>query len=272
MSQRFTRGQDPLNPLRYRKLVVQLSDFAAKKIPTVVTPCPIVSAVAEVRFDSEFPQDAVFGVAYAKLRSEFPTANPLAIMNLPSAVRSQEPQFRYAPHYRLENDSFVAQLGPRIITVGIKTAYPGWKSLSQVIHDTFEAFHATGVMAQPRRFGLRYINFFEVDILQHLRLELRLGGDSLPMPKETQVSTVIHDGDSALHLQVKQNITLHKPERNANYTGSVIDIDVYNSTPNDGSPNAFFEFLSTSHSKEKQLFFGLVKSDFLNTFNPKYSS
>jgi uncharacterized protein (TIGR04255 family) len=55
--------------------------------------------------------------------------------------------------------------------------------------------------------------------------------------------------------------------------GSILDIDSFVVGPDaaEGFEAALAGFLENAHSAEKQLFFGLLKEEFLKTLNPTYA-
>jgi len=58
------------------------------KIPKKIDPCPIVEAIVEIRFDSNLPGDAIFGVIYNQFKEDYPKFTKLPILQLPEAIRS----------------------------------------------------------------------------------------------------------------------------------------------------------------------------------------
>jgi len=58
-------------------------------MPLRIYPCPIQQAVFEVRFKSEHPADAVFGMVYSAVKDLFLSAAPkvLPVMQIPETVR-----------------------------------------------------------------------------------------------------------------------------------------------------------------------------------------
>ena len=46
------------------------------QIPKKITPCPILEAIVEIRFEPEEPDDAIFGIIYNKFKKRFPKLCP----------------------------------------------------------------------------------------------------------------------------------------------------------------------------------------------------
>ena len=100
-------------------------------LPKKIAPCPIVEAILEIRFNSSLPEDAIFGVLYNQFKDEYPKFEQLPILQLPAAVRSQDPNLRYSQHYKTMQDHFVLQVGPRSFSISNVETYVGWETFSK---------------------------------------------------------------------------------------------------------------------------------------------
>lgn len=238
-------------------------------LPVRISPCPIVEAVADIRFEPTVPPDAVFGQLYKAFSAKFGNLNHLAAKNVPEAMRQANPLFRYQPHYRLDGENVAVLIGPEVFAVGtLGPSYPGWSALSEAFRDTFVLLLNTNVVKTVHRLGLRYINFFDRDILQELTLSFvidhkKVSGES------TFFRTVLPKQGCKLLLQVGKDVTLpNKPE----ILGTLIDIDAYQEFPVMGLDfnGSIVAFLETAHTNEKALFFSLLRPEFLKTLNPVY--
>jgi uncharacterized protein (TIGR04255 family) len=236
------------------------------KLPTSISPCPIREAVAEIRFDSNVPADAVYGIVYQVLKKDFSEAKPLPILNIPAEFRSADKNLAFQPHYRLQNDASVVLVGPRVISFGMRGEYPGWAVLSKRIRETLNQFNETGIMIKVHRLGLRYISFFAFDIYPNLLLKIAVEGASLD-GEETFFKTILTGHGCKSLLQISKGVVLrNKPSER----GSVIDIDSFTATPEGEFSNQLEQFLENAHLSEKELFFRLLKPEFLKTLNPTY--
>jgi uncharacterized protein (TIGR04255 family) len=156
-----------------------MSTVTRMKLPKSISPCPIKEAVAEIRFDSNVPADAVFGIIYQALKKDFREAKPLSILNVPAEIRTADQGLAFQPHYRLQNDVSVVLIGPKVISVGMRGDYPGWTDHSKRIKDTLDQFNQTGIPTKVLRVGLRYISFFAFDIYPNLLLKIMVDDVSL---------------------------------------------------------------------------------------------
>ena len=88
------------------------------QLPKVISPCPIIEAIVEVRFDASIPSDAIFGVVYNEFKNDFPKKpESLPITQLPEQIRNNEPNLLYKPHYRLSDSTFLLHVGQKVISI-----------------------------------------------------------------------------------------------------------------------------------------------------------
>lgn len=237
-------------------------------IPTKITPCPIVEAIAELRFVTTLPDDAVFGVIYNKFHNEFDETEKLPVLQLPEAIRSQEPNLIYSPYYKLHKSDYIMQVGPKVFSLANVKEYLGWNTFSDKIKETFEKLSELGIVDRIERVGLRYINFFaDINIYEKSMLQIQLEDKNL-FKNDNKLTIVMKTGDFASKLIMVNNaqVKLQIPDKIAK--GSIIDIDV--SLERKIKFKNINELIENAHKEEKKLFFSLLNPAFLKTFNPKY--
>jgi uncharacterized protein (TIGR04255 family) len=238
------------------------------KLPKSISPCPIKESVSEVRFEPNVPEDAVFGIVYQALKMEFAQVKQLPILSLPVEFRTGDKDLMFQPYYRLENAHSTVLLGPRTISVGMRGEYPGWAVHSSRIKAILLHFYQAGVVGKISRFGLRYISFFGFDIFPNLLLKITVDSDSLE-GEETFFKTVLSARDCKSLLQIRKGVALTtKPDTK----GSVVDIDSFETNIEGDFVSRLDNFLENAHRSEKELFFRLLKPEFLKTLNPVYDN
>lgn len=234
-------------------------------IPKKISPCPISEAIVEIRFESDIPSDAVFGVIYSEFKSEYKTLEKLPILQLPEIVRTRDQNLKFQPHYKLIKDDFLLQIGPNVLSIANINEYIGWDNFSSRIINTFSKIKKIAFIEKTTRLGIRYINFFELDIYENINLNFLLSDQKL-IAEQITFKSKLTTGKflSNLHILNNAHITIN----NTSKIGSLIDVDTYIQKEMD-----FFKiesFLEEGHIEEKKLFFKLLKNDFLEKFNPEY--
>lgn len=232
-------------------------------LPKVISPCPILDALFEIRFTTQIHPSAVFGMIYNVLQVDFPKVETLPILQLPEAVRLADPSFKFKPHYRILNSNFVAQIGPEVLTISSFPNYAGWANFSAQIFSILDKIENIGIIDSVVRISVRYINFFNDNIFNNIDLSICIGENDIAY-KNTIIRTEIDHEVYRSSLQIANNANYN------NKLGSIIDIDTYT----ESNLNLFFknkkDLINGAHTKEKELFYSLLKDDFLKTLNPTY--
>lgn len=232
-------------------------------LPIRIDPCPIIDALVEIRFSTKIHPNAVFGLFYNALQDDFEKVENLPILQLPETVRSSDPNFQFKPHYRITSKDFVVQIGPEVITISSFPQYVGWISFSDKIFDILSKVEKVSIIKDIQRIGIRYINFFEDDIFKNINLNVNLVDTPIAY-KNTVIRTEFEQDAYKSTLQIANNAN------NNGRFGSIIDIDTFIASGIEDFFRNKEELINNGHDKEKELFFSLLKEDFLKTLNPQY--
>ena len=245
-----------------------IGDEEGVDIPTKITPCPVVEAIVELRFQAEFPDEAVFGVIYNSFHNETGEIEKLPILQLPESIRSTDPNLIYKPHYRLRTGEYTIQIGPKVFSLANINEYVGWDTFSTVIDNKLQKLFNLGIIKSIERFGLRYINLFsDMNIYEKSTLKIHLGENNqyrnkinltMAMPTGDFLSKLILVNNAEVKLQLKEKTV----------KGSLLDIDV--ALEKKINIKKITGIVEQAHNEEKKLFFSLLNPDFLETLNPDY--
>jgi len=235
------------------------------KLPKRITPCPIEEAIIELRFDSAIPHDAIFGIIYQQFKDKFPRLENLQMVQIPEPIRSSDPLLAYKPYYKISNDVFSFNIGPKVISLTSVKNYVGWVLFSKEINECIKKLVALGIFAKIKRLGLRYINFFEEDIFNNIKLEVKLNSERLSSDS-LYVRSAIRGGKFINNLQITNKAKLK--QKDGIKVGSVIDIDAF--LEKEIGIDEINCLIEEAHSEEKELFFSLLSKEFLDKLNPEY--
>ncbi len=239
-----------------------------KGLPKKISPCPIVEAIVELRFSSAVLPDAIFGIIYQAFKDEFPgEPERLPILQLPDPIRSMDPALQYQPYYKLIAGNLIFQIGPKVTSLSNVKDYTGWQTFSKRIKDAFSKVEKLKIIKSVERLGIRYINFFKLDIFDNINLRI-LMNDSRLNTLQTTLKAEIQDDNFINILQIanKAQATI----QNEVITGSVIDIDTVSKDIGETFFGEMENLLEKGHNIEKKLFFSLLKKEFLSTLNPEF--
>ncbi len=238
------------------------------KLPEKISPCPIVESIVEMRFNTTLPLDAVFGMVFTAVRDRFPTVENLPILQLPEAIRDQDPNLRYKPHYRLKGDTFLLNVGPRVVSVINPGEYAGWEKFFTEIKEVVLRFEPLSIADRILRLGVRYVNFFE-DIDIYDKIKLRIDLDNEPFQSKQKTFRALMDKPpftSSLQLVNNSQLSIEGYMRN----GSVLDSDNFIEDECGIPMSKLQQLIDEGHSLEKRIFFELLEDDFLRSLKPIY--
>lgn len=240
-------------------------DLDTVRLPKKIDPCPILEAIVELRFDSTFPNDAIFGIIYKEFQDDYPNVEQLPILQLPEIVRKKDPNLNYKPCYKLhKNKEFVFQVGAKMVSLAMLKPYTGWELFSKKLHDHIERIGSLNILKSYSRIGIRYINGFDCNVFEKINLSVDMDSQSLTH-FDTSMRLDIPTGSFTSALNIVNNAQVTKA--NGVCKGSIIDIDTFQENPT-GDIN---DLLEVGHVEEKKLFFTLLKQDFIKQeLNPEY--
>ena len=252
-----------------------------KPYPLRLEKAPIVEAIVEIRFSSSLPEDAIFGVIHGQLKDEYPNHTQLPIMQLPADIRKKEATLRHQAYYQLSGNSpLLIGIGPRVLSIGYtkyssnKTVdYPGWTDyMASEASRVIETSLASLPEVKIERLGIRYQDFFKsVNIFDGTE-------PSFEFPQRTtkslMVKTSIEDKDMVHGITISNsaNINLQEETGIRIESGSILDIDTAIDNIKENIFDNTKELLTRVHDANKELFYEILKKDFVNSLGAVYPS
>lgn len=235
------------------------------KLPVSIDPCPIVEAIFEIRFESSFPGDAIFGIIYNKFKDEFQKVEQLPILQLPAAVRDHDPNLKFNPHYKIKRDNFIIQIGSNVFSLVNVKEYCGWSVFSKKIYETYDKLTELDLIRQKLRTALRYINVLpDINVFEKTTLGIHLAEENLKENKINLTTEIPYEhGSSTLKVINHSQAVVEKQV----IMGSIIDIDTQ---VGHDKFEKYSDAVECAHTAEKELFFKLLSHDFVETLSPVY--
>ncbi|MEA1968809.1 MAG: TIGR04255 family protein [Thermodesulfobacteriota bacterium] len=236
--------------------------------PTKITPDPIIDAVVEFRFESEIPPDAILGMLFSVVRNEFPNFTKLPIAEIPEEIRRNDPQLKFAPCYQSISNGYRLNVGPSVISFGNPGEYVGWKeNFYPFLQKIINQLEKSGIVKNFLRIGIRYIDFFTTDIFEKITLSIELKGNPL-VAKQTTISTIFEQDELTTRVNIQNNTVVTRDKKKI--IGSVIDTDTFFEPKQSISFAEVTKLVDKQHDVSLNVFFDLLKQDFLETLNPEY--
>ena len=238
------------------------------ELPIRIEKCPIVDAIFEIRFTSNIYSSAVFGLIYNILQENYPEIEKLPILQIPEELREKDPTLKFKPNYKATGDEFTIQIGPEVLAISSRIPYVGWKKFSKEIERILKSIFEQNIIKRVHRLGLRYINYFDVDIFNNLKMKVLINNEVRDL-KKTVFRTELITKNFLSTLQIANNATNVIDGKES--IGSILDIDIFKEFGDNSFSTEFVNLINEAHHEEKKLFFELFTDEFLNSLNPVYS-
>jgi len=241
------------------------------KLPKKITPCPILEAVVELRFSTSLFSEAIFGLMYDKVKDDYKKFEKLPILQLPEAVRENDPNLKYQPHYKLMSDDYMLQIGTHVISLvhpmNSQKIYKGWGEFSKEAKTVFQKAYKLGVLGTVERLGVRYINFFDGDVFGDLTCSF----EGPFKAKNRMMGVELQEGPFKVVLQIASNANVQRAGETGIRMGSVLDIDVqYAKKIAIDTKGDLTKIMTEGHELAKKTFFSLLKEEYLKSLEPVY--
>lgn len=243
-----------------------------KELPIKLELDPIVEAIFELRFTSNYPSEAVFGIIYQNIFKVHQNLIniPLPITQIPEAVRNLDPNLKYQPYNRLQSDSWGINIGPNVISFFTQKPYMGWLKWKKVIEEILQKIMEANFFNNIERSGLRYINFIKENVLQVANMDIKIIDKQLDK-QLTSLRTEFQENNYTEIIQILNNANM--TIGNEQKFGSLIDIDVTREFTKDSIDifnKEINNILDESHEKVKSLFYKFLKEDYVDSLKPIY--
>jgi len=149
--------------------------------------------------------------------------------------------------------------------------YPGWKAYFQCVSEVIKVLFEKKLVNSISRIGLRYISEYPgISVFDVMKERPVL---SLPQGEGQNniYRTEIRKADYTIVLNVADRVT-KQSDMLAESFFSLIDIDVFNVFAQ-GLYDAETVLKNTDHLHkiEKEVFFGMLKEEYIQSLNPKYN-
>lgn len=125
----------------------------------------------------------------------------------------------------------------------------------------------SGIVKNFIRIGIRYIDFFATDIFEKITLSIKLNDKPL-VAKQTTISTIFEHDELITRVNIQNNTVIIRNNKQSH--GSIIDTDTFFEPKHNSSFEELIEMIDKQHDVSLNVFFDLLKPDFLETLNPEY--
>lgn len=242
------------------------------KIPKKITPDRIRDSIVELRYRSEIPYEVLTGIFFQEIKDRFKYSNrPLGQQQFPIGVPTlpQEITLSFGGISLFHNDQIKIQIQPNSIIFNCVDQYRGWEHYKIEIFEALTSFHKCGIIAYSR-IGIRYVSEYpHMDLADCVNFSFSFGLPSIKSDSYSFRSEFRIDHYKVI-LNLNNKLPIVMGSDKEIVPTSLVDLDVIEEKDDDDSLENIFNRLEQAHSKEKELFFQLLKESFLKSLNPEY--
>ena len=239
------------------------------KLPQKVTPCPIVNATVELRFESSCPEDAIIGIVYKEFENDYKGGmKELPILQIPGEIRREDKNLKHHPHYVLlsPDEKYLFGVGPRVISLTRNEPYEGWGSFRDKLEAIVGRVKKLKIVKGYQRVGIRYVDGFDINILDEVNLDFSIAEENFK-DKKTNIKSNVSLGKYTSTIRLNNDVKVSRGGEE--FMGSWLDIDTYQDSPSPSDD--VLNLIEEGHDIEKKLFFTMLKDSFVKSkLNPEY--
>ncbi|MGI4735768.1 MAG: TIGR04255 family protein [Janthinobacterium lividum] len=247
--------------------------MAKTPLPIRISPHALLATLVEVQYCLHGPLELALGVFSQALRPDFAYEQQLMELVEQQTQQPAEPLFqgrgvsvRVRPDRLLFNCVSATAAPPP----GSNGDYLGWAAYFAVIQEVLTRLHATGELADLTGVAVRYVNALPgIQLNQQLQIQLPTLG-SLPGPDSTLYrATFTEAGEPGFRIALQLTDRQQVPGQTE--LSSIFDVTVRVDTPQADLPTLLAR-LDQAHTREKEVFFGLLDDDYLAQLDPVYAA
>lgn len=232
--------------------------MATSSLPIRITPHALLETLVEVQYTPRTHFELALGAFHRVLQPDFVYERQLMGLFDPGTTPTEA---------LFQGQGILLRVRPESLIFNcIEGQYLGWHHYFDIIEQVVRRLHGTSEIAAFTAISVRYINALPGVLLnEQLQVKLPLLG-GLPTPQSTQYRATIAADDGLLIV-----LNLADNQRIPGRTGvrSVFDVTVRADTTSDDLPR-LFERLNQAHTREKEVFFGLLDPEYLTSLQPEY--
>ncbi|MDR0603958.1 MAG: TIGR04255 family protein [Bacteroidales bacterium] len=245
-------------------------------LPRKLNPDNLKDTLVEIRYAQGIPQELILGFASSILE-------PLGYQYLPvpnqtiNIALDINPQIAFGAGinsggFFIKDDVRIQFISNQVVFNCMADKYAGWEKYFQIISDIISNLFDKKAIKDFNRVSVRYISEFKnIDIYRGIKGTVDLSNAGLKL--DNSILRLVDESDNLktyVTLTNKARRISASPQGQKIIEASLIDINVYENFNPVSDLNILINKLNQIHAKQKEVFFGLISDDFLNTLNPEY--
>ncbi len=237
-------------------------------IPKKITPDNLKDTVVEYRFTSGFSHDVLPGLVYQTLRERF-TPIPRPERGLLDGTSGFRLEFR--EEFQLADDSIKITLqSGNVLVFNALGQYQGWTGYFDRIKWTLDKLFQSEQVKSVGRIGIRYISEFPgISIFEQMKHPPHFLFPDGASGQNNAFKTELHSEPQIIILNLADQVARKHGGQMERF--SLVDIDVFKTYhPDLAQLSGIYAETDRLHTKEKEMFFGILKEQFIQERKPEY--
>lgn len=241
------------------------------KIPKSIAPDRIKDAIVEINFESDYPNEVNLGVFFSALKDNYKYTNkPIGTQQVSSNSINFNKEFTLSLGgiSLFYNDKIKFQINNNSIAFNCLGDYILWDNYFNEIKNVLTKIASTNVVKAFKRVGVRYISEYKnIDLKDSINFNFSFGFPDV-VSNSYSFNSEFDLDEHKVVLNLNNNVLIVIDEKVT--PTSVIDIDIIKMNLNVNNHLELFKIIDDAHTLEKNVFFKLIREEFLESLNPKY--
>lgn len=244
------------------------------KLPIKISPDHIKQSIVEISYESDIPYEILLGIIFQSLDKSYNyTSYPLQS----NEVLKNEIYLNIGVQNLFFTSKIKFQIYPHSILFNCVESYIGWDEYKAEIVRALEQISIIKEINKFTRVGIRYISEYpEIEITKCTKFDFTFGIPEIKSDTYSFRSEFLwEDINVVLNLQhlvpkrtvansQNENVIVVKPI-------STIDINVISEGLQIDNLDDLLKVIERNHSKEKEVFFNLLNTEYLASLTPVYN-
>lgn len=169
-------------------------------------------------------------------------------------------------HFVDSNKKVKISLSANKLVFNCINEYIGWSNYFPIVNKTINRLIEKKIISNVTRIGIRYISQFEsIKIFEHILIDFSMHNIN-PKLETTQIRSEFKENEFKIILSLLNDVK-HSTKA---VKFSIIDIDIIQIFKKTDDIQYLLQAIENGHNKQKQIFFSLLKQEFINKLKPVY--
>ncbi len=225
----------------------------------------LTNALVEIKYKAKMPFSLLLGKFSTALEKDYTYTNTLPPVKTKEGVINKTHVLSVNAHF-FYNDKIKIEFKENAILFSCLEDYVYWDVYESLIKDVLNKLFEVKMFEHFERVGVRYINeYIDPDMSKNMNIDLKVNIADCTI-SNTIFRTEFKSGDFivVLSLSIDVPTIIYKPEK-SNVVQTRIDIDVIRLHIKIDNLSELFMIINDAHTKEKDIFVSLLKTDFLKS-------